>query len=489
MKNMTFFLLSLWLLAGPAVYSEDAAQPEKALEAEPAAVEPEEDDDPAIDITTTDGRVYKDATVERVTPAGIDIGYLREDGAYAMVGIPLSRLTPELQQAFHYDPEKAKAFEAQLEQAKKKTMEEAAEGEAERMARVNREIRARLAGEEVQIKPADLRFAIYARRRPVAVIPVEQVRSGTVVAVIDDTSGLPALPTLVLIDRLKLSEGTGRWSGFLYPTGMHARYRDIERIPVFSDSLDEAQLLLERYLDIYSEFAAGQKEEESAQTAEAATDAAAAETPPDQAEAQQTAGIDNKGGNVPDNDYYDNVGIGDGYYYYDYPYCIGRSYWPVIWWTRHNNHGDWSPRPPRPRPPRPPRPRPPRPDTPPEQQPSKPVTTPIGSRPPAFGAGTPSNSSRPNTVRPSQKPSSGGTVSRPSRPYNLEQNGGFRRVVPKTTPARPATTPGATVERPRSLRSTPARPATWKGTPAPTRPAMPFRSGSPGGAHGRISGF
>ena len=131
MKNMTFFLLSLWLLAGPAVYSEDAAQPEKAPEAESAAVEPEEDDDPAIDITTTDGRVYKDATVERVTPAGIDIGYLREDGAYAMVGIPLSRLTPELQQAFHYDPEKAKAFEAQLEQAKKKTMEEAAEGAEE----------------------------------------------------------------------------------------------------------------------------------------------------------------------------------------------------------------------------------------------------------------------------------------------------------------------------------------------------------------------
>ena len=462
MKVMIFPLLCLCLIGGMELIAEESPGLEgKSSAAAVTAKAPEEsgepeDDDPVMDIRTMDGQLYKDATIERVTPAGIDIGYLRDDGVYAMVGIPLSKLTPELQKTFQYDPEKAEAFEAQLEQAKKKTLEETAEGEAERMARVTREIKARLAGEEVQIKPADLRFAIYARRRPVAVVPVEQVRSGTVVAVIDDSSGLPTLPTLVLVDRLKLPEGTGRWSGFLYPTGMHARYRDIERIPVFSDSLDEAQLLLERYLDIYSEFAAERKEAESGQTADAAAE------PPDQADSQQVAGIDNKGGNVPYDGYYDNIGVVN--YYYDYPYYIGRSYWPVVWWRRHNNHGHWSPRPPRP-----PRPVPPsEPEQKPEPNPSKPVTTPISSRPPAFGAG----SSRSSQSSPS--------VSRPSRSYDLEQNGGFRRVVPKSTPARPASSSGNMV-RPRT---TPARPATWKGTPAPTRPAS--RSG---GTAGRIGGF
>ena len=178
MKNTIFLFLGLFLLGGPIVQAEEAL-PETPSAAEETAEE-FEDDDPVMDIVTTDGKTYKDATIERVTPAGIDIGYLRQDGAYAMVGIPLSKLTPELQKAFHYDPEKAKAFEEQLEQAKKKTLEEAAEGEAERMARVTREIKARLAGEEVQIKPADLRFAIYARRRPVAVIQVVKANAAYV---------------------------------------------------------------------------------------------------------------------------------------------------------------------------------------------------------------------------------------------------------------------------------------------------------------------
>lgn len=265
-------LLLCWCLGGflplgaeeppPAPNSEPAVEEAAAPvpETENAGEEADGGEDPVMDIRTAGGKVYKDATVERVTPSGIDIGYLREDGSYAMIGVPLAQLTPELQKHFGYDPEQAKRFEEQLQAAGKRTLEETAESEADRMARVTREIKARLSGDEVKIKPADLRFAIYARRRPVAVVPVERVRSGTVVAVIDDTSGLPQLPTLVLIDGLELPEGTGRWSGFLYPTGMHARYRDIERIPVFSDSLDEAQLLLERYLDIYSEFAAAQKE-------------------------------------------------------------------------------------------------------------------------------------------------------------------------------------------------------------------------------------
>ncbi|MEI3000632.1 hypothetical protein [Victivallis lenta] len=485
----------------PAV--EEAAAP--VPEAEAAGEEAGGGEEPVMDIRTAGGKVYKDATVERVTPSGIDIGYLREDGSYAMIGVPLAQLTPELQKHFGYDPEQAKKFEEQLQAAGKRTLEETAESEADRMARVTREIKARLSGDEVKIKPADLRFAIYARRRPVAVVPVERVRSGTVVAVIDDTSELPQLPTLVLIDGLELPEGTGRWSGFLYPTGMHARYRDIERIPVFSDSLDEAQLLLERYLDIYSEFAAAQKE-----NAETAAPPETQDAPPDQAE---VAGLDNKGGSVSNNSRNDNLGT-ERYYYY--PYYIGSTYWPVIWWS-NNCWNDWPrPRPPRPwpgpgpRPPRPPRPdpgpHPPRPPRPPKPDPGpKPPTDNLRPLPGADRplVPRPDRPSRPNPdanrpapgknnvvpslsgadklpVRPSGTGSgiSGPAVNRPGRGYQMERNGGFRRVVPSPAPARPSTSPGTNV-RPSGIRPTPARPATWSG------PSTPFNPPRPAGGHGR----
>ncbi|MDR0933063.1 MAG: hypothetical protein LBM70_08615, partial [Victivallales bacterium] len=163
-----------------------------------------------INITTLDGKVYKDATIERITPSGIDIGYVRDDGSYAMIGLPLANLSSDLQKAFNYDPQKAKAFDAKIEKLKNKSLEDTAENEATRMARIAEEIKAKLAGGDVKIKPADLRFAIYARRRPVVIIPVEQVQSGTVVALVDDNSNLPTLPTLILIDKLKLSEKSGK---------------------------------------------------------------------------------------------------------------------------------------------------------------------------------------------------------------------------------------------------------------------------------------
>lgn len=438
-------LLLCWCLGGflplgaeeppPAPNSEPAVEEAAAPvpEAEAAGEEAGGGEEPVMDIRTAGGKVYKDATVERVTPSGIDIGYLREDGSYAMIGVPLAQLTPELQKHFGYDPEQAKKFEEQLQAAGKRTLEETAESEADRMARVTREIKARLSGDEVKIKPADLRFAIYARRRPVAVVPVERVRSGTVVAVIDDTSELPQLPTLVLIDGLELPEGTGRWSGFLYPTGMHARYRDIERIPVFSDSLDEAQLLLERYLDIYSEFAAAQKE-----NAETAAPPETQDAPPDQAE---VAGLDNKGGSVSNNSRNDNLGT-ERYYYY--PYYIGSTYWPVIWWS-NNCWNDW------------PRPAPGKNNV----VPSLSGADKLPVRPSGTGSGI-----------------SGPAVNRSGRGYQMERNGGFRRVVPSPAPARPSTSPGTNV-RPSGIRPTPARPATWSG------PSTPFNPPRPAGGHGR----
>ncbi len=409
----------------------DLERPENEAEAE--------DEPETMDIETVDGRIFRNATVERVTPSGIDIGYFREDGAYAMIGLRLAVLTPELQKEFGFDPEKAKDFEEKLNAAANLSLTQAAEDETVRMARVSREIQERFAGADIRIKPADLRFVIYALRRPVAVLPVERVLSGTVVTVVEDTSTLPRLlPPLVLIDRLSLPEGTGNWSGFIYPTGMHARYRELEKIPVYTDSLDEAQILLERYLDIYSEFAANADAQDQAEA-----------QPPDQAAAEQpTAGV-----------------VGMGYNgWSDYPYYIGISYRPVIWWT--SNHRPW-PRPPRPYPPyppRPPHPRPPHPGPGPGPRPPKPMPNPWpgpGPRPPKPNPGPRPPKPNPQPPNPGPRPPQPNPNPRPG----TERNGGFTRIVPRPT-------------------STPARPANWPGTPVPVNPPRPSPTPRPGGFGG-----
>lgn len=451
------------------------SEPEVAEKETPApAPEPEvagekdvdDGEELVMDIETVDGKVYKNATVERVTPSCIDIGYLRESGSYAVIGLPLTQLTPELQNYFGYDPEQAKKFEEQLRTAGKRTLEETAESEAERMARVTSEIKALLSGDEVEIKPADLRFAIYARRRPVAVIPVERVRSGTVVAIIQDTSGLPQLPTLVLIDRLELAEGTGRWSGFLYPTGMHARYRDIERIPVFSDSLDDAQILLERYLDIYSEFAGAQKE-----NAESAVPSETQNLPPDQA---GVSGGEEKADGVSDSKGNSSFDAEDEHLYF-----LGSSYCPVVWWVNHRWNTWPRPRPMHPmRPPHSPRPpRPPKPNSEPKPTPGvKPPGVKIHPLPEADRMSVPRSDQqgRPNVDQPAKGkgnavPPLSGTGKQPVRPsrngsgindssrnrsngrYQMERNGGFRRIIPLPAPTHPAVKPGVPISSKPSL--------------------------------------
>ncbi len=401
MKHYFLFLMCACLGAAQPSGGEETQLPTPpASEAEAPAPEPESDE-LVMDIKTADGKMFRNATVERVTPSGIDIGYLRQDGTYAMIGLPLSSLTPDLQKKFGYDSEKARQFDEQLNAANSKSLDETAESEAQRMARVVQEVKARLSGADIRIQPADLRFAIYARRRPVMVVPVERVLSGTVVAIVEDNSNLPKLtPPLVLIDQLELDEGTGKWSGFIYPTGMHARYRDLDKIPVYADTLDNAQVLLDRYLDIYSDFAAAQKDNAAAQQAATQNQA------PDQAAADNTTGVAGVSNNA-NNGYYDNSGAYP--YSSDYPYYIGGSYWPVVWWSSNcwNHNRPW-PGPPHPRPPRPPHPPQPHPQPQPQPQPIGPTVI------PGFG-------------------------------YRTERNGGFRRAVPSPAPAMPTTWPGTPV--------------------------------------------
>lgn len=301
-----------------------------------------------MEIRTQDGQVFPEASVEQLTPSMIDISYVK-DGHVALKGLNLSELTPELQEKFHYDPKAAAEYQARIEKYKnidlaRGTSEDLAalppreETEEEKLARIRRSIESRLAGKDIEINPDDLDYVLTAGRRAVTVSTVEPARNGTVVRVLEDQSTREKLPGMIMIHDVKLAEGRP-WTGFIYPTGLKARLRGENQLPVFCDSLEAARELLDIYLDIYSEFALN--------NTPASPDAQQAAQPPDQSVAdaqqqtqQQTSAADNSSG--------------IDYKGYGYSYYLGGSYWPVYW---YRNYHPWRPRPPRP--PRPPWPGPP----------------------------------------------------------------------------------------------------------------------------------
>ena len=275
-----------------------------------------------MEIRTRDGQVFPEASVEQLTPSMIDISYVK-DGHVALKGLNLSELTPELQEKFHYDPKAAAEYQARIEKYKnidlaRGTSEDLAalppreETEEEKLARIRRSIESRLAEKDIEINPDDLDYVLTAGRRAVTVSTVEPARNGTVVRVLEDQSTREKLPGMIMIHDVKLAEGRP-WTGFIYPTGLKARLRGENQLPVFCDSLEAARELLYIYLDIYSEFALN--------NTPASPDAQQAAQPPDQSVAdaqQQTSAADNSSG--------------IDYKGYGYSYYLGGSYWPVYWY-------------------------------------------------------------------------------------------------------------------------------------------------------------
>lgn len=66
----------------------------------------------AEDITTRDGKVYKDVTVIRVEPNGLAVTYRPEGGGIGMAKLKYRDLPEKLQCQYGYDEPKAAAFEA-----------------------------------------------------------------------------------------------------------------------------------------------------------------------------------------------------------------------------------------------------------------------------------------------------------------------------------------------------------------------------------------
>lgn len=74
-------------------------------------------DHATTDITTCDGKTYKNATVERAEPNGVLLTYCPEGGGIGMAKVKFAVLPEALQREYNYDVQKAAAFEAAQAQA------------------------------------------------------------------------------------------------------------------------------------------------------------------------------------------------------------------------------------------------------------------------------------------------------------------------------------------------------------------------------------
>ena len=68
-------------------------------------------------ITTRDGKVYKNVTVEKVDPSGLTVTYSMARGGLGIAKIPFGQLSPELQTEYGYDPQAAAKYQSAEKQA------------------------------------------------------------------------------------------------------------------------------------------------------------------------------------------------------------------------------------------------------------------------------------------------------------------------------------------------------------------------------------
>lgn len=68
----------------------------------------------ALDITTSDGRIYKNVKVTNVMPDAVGFMYTKKDGTPVIRDVKMALLTNDLQKKFHYSPKKAKIFKRQV---------------------------------------------------------------------------------------------------------------------------------------------------------------------------------------------------------------------------------------------------------------------------------------------------------------------------------------------------------------------------------------
>jgi hypothetical protein len=308
----------------------------------------------ADNIITTDGTLYKNVSIEGVNPSGIDIGYNDPNGNFILKGLKFTELSSDEQRRFGYKPQAAMDFEQKISQYSSGDMDDVALAQKQKVENIIKEVKAKLSGVQVNIKPDDLRYAIFALRRAVRVKPTATIRQGCVVTIETITSGKPIPGNQVILDGVSLpSEGS--WTGFIYPTGVKANSNGSAGLPVFTENPNRALEIISKYLNIYGEYASNVEQQNPATQQDIAapdqvldnsdnyysnSNNAASNTNQSVADTSNEQPMqDNTSQSSQEYSYYPQYdGLGCSYY-------LGGSYAPVNWYWHHHNYPHPHPRP------------------------------------------------------------------------------------------------------------------------------------------------
>jgi hypothetical protein len=189
----------------------------------------------AMDITTTDGKTYKNVKVLDTTPITIDISYKTKQGE-VIRGIELTKLPKKLQEKYKYSAKKAAAFTKTIKLYDKKKL-----AEAHKLAIANTKLQKAVKKETAKID--HIKAMIYAQRMANVQLKVIRVTPNGVVAYCkaeqpDDHSLLSGNYGKVFVLGKDISSGA-QWWGNLYPINKTVSLED-GVFPVYAKSLTKA---------------------------------------------------------------------------------------------------------------------------------------------------------------------------------------------------------------------------------------------------------
>lgn len=184
----------------------------------------------ARDITTLDGKTYKNVQISSVTPAGFDISYTPEGGGLAIREIFFKDLPENIRKEFNYNPQKADAFSQRVAKITQQREDEIEKEYKEEQALEAREqaIQEKFEAKAYAGKINVILKGIMSSNQGFeawATVPDETVTTGNLGKVF--IIGLDTLPN------------SGSWAGYIYPTGTTA-----SGMPCYTITLEQAVIIM-----------------------------------------------------------------------------------------------------------------------------------------------------------------------------------------------------------------------------------------------------
>ncbi len=181
----------------------------------------------ARDITTIDGKTYRNVKISGITPAGFDISYKPSKGGIAVVRLKFKDLPEDIRKEFNYDPAKAAAFEKRVDYYKQQ--------------KEQKQYKKHLDNVKTQKEQHEVRATLVAGRKYVLFKSIAVDKGGTVGWIQSPnknvTTGLEGKGFLI---GGSITPGNCRL-GYIYPVSGSMTHKG-ESLPCYATTLEEAEV-------------------------------------------------------------------------------------------------------------------------------------------------------------------------------------------------------------------------------------------------------